>query len=169
MAANITDEKQKRAMLLYQAGSETQDIFDTLLDTGEDYETAKRKLDDHFSPKKNVDFEIFQFRQATHLAGESVAQFATRLRKMAAHCEFHNVDNEIKSAIIQNCRSKRLRRYALREDALTLENLLAKARSQEMSEAQATGIEDKLPPSNHQPEDSINAVNGARRQKKGHF
>ena len=141
---NITDDKQKRALLLYQAGQATQEIFETLSDTGEDYDTAQAKLDEYFSPKKNVDFEIFQFRQASQQPGETVEQFATRLRKLAATCEFHDVNKEIKASIIQHCQSKRLRRYALREAALTLDGLLAKARSLEASEVQAAGMEQKL-------------------------
>ena len=66
-------------MLLYQVGTETKGIFEMLANTGEDYDTAKTKLDKYFSPKKNVTYEIFQFRQATQQAGESVEQFATRL------------------------------------------------------------------------------------------
>ncbi len=92
-----------------------------LPDTGDDYRTAQTKLDEYFSPKKNVDYEIFQFRQAAQAPGEAVEQFTTRLRKLAANCEFHDVNKEIKSAIIQNCQSKRLRRYALREEALSLD------------------------------------------------
>ena len=84
LATNITNDGQKRAMLLYQAGTETQEIFETLADTGDDYATAKTKLEDYFLPKKNVTYEIFQFRQAKQQAGESVEQFATRLRKLAA-------------------------------------------------------------------------------------
>ena len=61
LALNITDNKQKRALLLYQAGQETQEIFDTLTDTGEDYKTAVTKLDEYFLPKKNVDYETFSF------------------------------------------------------------------------------------------------------------
>ena len=68
-------------------------------------------------------------------------QFATRLRKIGTNCEFHNLDTEIKSAIIQGCQSKRLRRFALRENALTLDSLIAKARSLEASEREATGME----------------------------
>ena len=143
-AMNIVNDKQKRALLLYQAGQETQEIFETMSDTGDDYATAQKKLDDYFSPKKNVDFEVFQFRQAVQQKGETVDQFATRLRKIAANCEFHNVDKELKSAIIQNCQSKRLRRYALREEALTLEMLIKKARSLEASERQATCMEQSL-------------------------
>ena len=106
------------------------------------------KLDGYFSPKKNVDYEVFQFRQAVQKVSETVDQFATRLRKLAAHCEFSNLERELKSAIIQNCHSKCLRRFALREEALTLDGLLTKARALEASETQASGIEKSLLPEN---------------------
>jgi hypothetical protein len=35
VALNITEDKQKRALLLYQAGQATQEIFETLQDTGD--------------------------------------------------------------------------------------------------------------------------------------
>ena len=50
-AMNSTNDKQKRALLLYQAGETTQEIFETLPETGEGYATAKAKLDEYFSPK----------------------------------------------------------------------------------------------------------------------
>ena len=113
--------------------------------TGDDYATAVAKLDEYFLPKKNVDYETFQFRQATQQTGETLDQFVTRLRKLAAHCEFTDLNKELKSAIIQNCQSKRLRRFGLREEDMTLEKLLAKARALEGSERQASGIEHSLP------------------------
>ena len=60
IALNVTDNKQKRALLLYQAGQATQDIFDTLAETGDDddYDSAVASLDTYFSPKKHVDYEI---------------------------------------------------------------------------------------------------------------
>ena len=163
IATNITDKKQRRAMLLYQAGPETQEIFETLTDTGEDYATAKEKLETYFSPKKNVDYEVFQFRQATQQVGETIDQFSTRLRKMAANCEFHNDEKEIKATIIQNCRSKRLRRYALRED-LSLTDLITKARSLEISEVHATGMEEKMS-TDTTPSDEV--INQVKKQHKG--
>ena len=141
VAMKITDNKQKRALLLYQAGEATQDIFETLQNTGDDYQTAKQRLEEYFAPRKNVDFQVFQFRQTAQLPDEPIDQFVTRLRKLAATCEFHDVSREIKSTVIQNCSSKRLRRYALRETDITLDHLIAKARSLEISEAQASGIE----------------------------
>ena len=158
IATNITDDKQKRAMLLYQAGPDTQDIFDTLTETGTDYATAKAKLDAYFSPRKNVNYEVFRFRQATQQPTENVEQFATRLRKLSSNCDFHDIDAEIKSAIIQNCTSKRLRRFALRENDLTLDALLTKARSLETSETQAASIEEKLHVDSKQPVGDVNLM-----------
>ena len=154
VALNITDDKQKRALLLYQAGQATQEIFETLQDTGDKYDEAKTKLNSYFALKKNVDYEIFQFRQAAQRPGETVDQFATRLRKLAATCEFHDSKKEIKSAIILKCLSKRLRRFALREESLTLDQLLSKA-----SEQQASGMEQSLP-------QAIEAVNNLHITRK---
>lgn len=147
LAVNIADDAQKRALLLYQAGPATQEIFYSLpVAQGEatDYKTALEKLNAYFAPRKNVDFEIFQFRQAKQKIGETTNQDAIRLRQLPAHCEFPEVDNELKSAIIQNCSSKQLRLFALREEKLTLATLLSKAYVLEACESQARDIEESL-------------------------
>ena len=96
LAMNITDPTQQRALLLYQVGQHTQDIFDTIPNNGQpaDYDTAMRKLEEYFLPKRNVTYEIFQFRQAVQQPGESVDQYATRLRKLAEYCEFANINSK---------------------------------------------------------------------------
>ena len=50
LAMNITDATQQRALLLYQVGQHTQDMFDTIPDNGQlaDYNTVMRKLDEYF-------------------------------------------------------------------------------------------------------------------------
>ncbi|CAB4037088.1 Hypothetical predicted protein, partial [Paramuricea clavata] len=40
--SGISDQKQKRAILLHLAGAEVQEIFETLPDTGEDYKQRWR-------------------------------------------------------------------------------------------------------------------------------
>jgi hypothetical protein len=42
-ALNIKDDTQKRDLLFYQAGEATQEIFDTLADTGEDKDYKARR------------------------------------------------------------------------------------------------------------------------------
>ena len=54
IAANIKDDAQKRAVLLYVAGPSVHKIFKTLQDTGTDFKTALEKLDEYFQPQKKM-------------------------------------------------------------------------------------------------------------------
>ena len=141
VAAEITDKKRQRALLLYYSGDEVQEIFDTLPETGDDFAKAKEKLNAYFDPKQNVEYEIYKFRQAKQNIGEKMDAFHARLRQLASTCEFANMDHEIKSQIIQSCLSQRLRRKALKDSKITLASLLDEARALEISEAQAKDIE----------------------------
>ena len=100
-------------------------------------------MEEYFTPRKNVDFQVFQFCQTAQLPDKTIDQFVTRLRKLAAACEFHDISREIKSTVNLNCLSKRHRWHALREieSDITLDNLIAKAWSLEISEVQASGKE----------------------------
>ena len=129
-------------------------------DTGDDYKTAQTKLDVYFLPKKNVDYEIFQFRQAVQQHSETIYQFVPRLQQLAAHCEFQEFDRELKSAIIQKCQSERLGRNGLREEALTLDNL-AKACSLDAIELQAVGIEKSL----HHAHETVHSIQQKQHSK----
>ena len=136
----ITDEKQKRALLLHYSGPEVDDIFDTFEETGEDYKTAVEKLTAHFNPQVNTTYEVYNFRKAQQKETESLDSFHTRLRTLAKTCEFTDIDKEIKEQIILSCKSNALRRKALRED-LNLTNLLKTGRALELSEVQAKEVE----------------------------
>ena len=113
-----------------------------------------RKLDDYFVPKKNMDFDTFQFRQAIQQDGETIDQYVARLRKLAVTCEFSDTDKELKAAVIQHCQSNQLHHYALREDDLTLEKFSAKARALEASERQVCGMKQ----SSVTPKDTVHCL-----------
>ncbi|XP_069168291.1 uncharacterized protein [Procambarus clarkii] len=115
IVSDIKSAEGKRAFLLHYADDRVCDIFDTLKDTGgaKDYDIAKAKLTEHFKPRQNTAMEIMHFRRARQLSNETVDQYHTRLQGLAAHCEFADVDKEIKQQIIETCTSTRLRRRAL--------------------------------------------------------
>ena len=73
----ITNDKQKRALLLHVAGMEVQEIYFTL--TGEDgsvvFADTLKVLDDYFVPKANIPFERHLFRQIAQDSSETVDQF----------------------------------------------------------------------------------------------
>ncbi|XP_070557464.1 uncharacterized protein [Ptychodera flava] len=164
IAFNITDDKRQRALLLHWAGEEVSEIFDTLPETGTDFETAKSKLTSYFSPKRNIEYERFVFRDTMQNSGESIDAYHTRLQRLANTCDFTNKDQEVKSQIIRGCTSARLRRRALREET-TLENLLSIARSFEVSEVQASGMEEKSTKNTVTDTATVNAVRKQRHQR----
>ena len=40
------------------------DFFETLPQSGDDFETAKEKLTEYFDPEKNVEYETYNLQQA---------------------------------------------------------------------------------------------------------
>ena len=51
-ASGVTDDTQKRQLLLHCAGMDVQDVFYTLTGTGTEYKTAKEKLTAYYTPRK---------------------------------------------------------------------------------------------------------------------
>ncbi|KAK7111230.1 hypothetical protein V1264_010901 [Littorina saxatilis] len=146
-AISVTDKARKKALLLHYAGDEVFSIFESFTDeqkgvgSDNEYKTIVKSFNDHFTPKKNTDFETFKFRQSRQNEGESIDAFHTRLRLLAARCEFADADREIKAQILQGCTSSRLRKRALRDEKLTLTQLLDTARVLELSDKQALEME----------------------------
>ena len=134
VAMNVADNARKKALLLHFAN--IADDADPAVDNV--YTVAKRALDLHFKRQKNVEFERYTFRLAKQQPTENIDTYHARLRSLAKYCEFGDVDAEIKSHIIQTCRSTRLRRRALTE-ALTLLQLVDLGRSMETSKRQTKG------------------------------
>ena len=48
-------------------------------------------LTKHFTPQRNIKYEIYLFRQARQNLQETLDMFATRLRQLASSCEFASV------------------------------------------------------------------------------
>ena len=87
-AMDVKEESRKRALLLHYSGEEVNDLFDTLPDTGEDkdYKKACEALTRYFTPKKNVSFEIFKFRNLKQESHETVDEFHTCLQIASMYC-----------------------------------------------------------------------------------
>ena len=119
-ALNIMNADHKLALLLDYAGEAVYDDFQTLVVPGPEannprdiYVRSLEALNELYAPKVQVEYERFNFREATQLHDENLDQFVTRLKKLAATCDFTNKDAEIKSQIIQKCKSSKLRTKAL--------------------------------------------------------
>ena len=80
-ALDITNSDRKLALLLSDPEADNpRDIYARSLET----------LNELYTPKVQVEYERFNFREATQLHDENLDQFVTRLKKLAATCDFTN-------------------------------------------------------------------------------
>ena len=141
IALGIEDDGRKRALLLFYAGKEVHDVYNTLVATDDDYAATKTKLTAHYEPSKNETFEVYNFRSQKQQEGESIDKFVTRLREAGSRCGFADKDKEIKHQIVFGCLSSKVRRKALNDNP-DLTALVKYARLLESTATQASAIED---------------------------
>lgn len=85
VAAMITEDAQKRA--LSGMSSHARDHQNTT----RQFRHSLKKPNEYVTSKKSVNYEIFQ------ALGETVAPYATKLKKLAASFEFYDTDAKIKA------------------------------------------------------------------------
>lgn len=145
------DLKVRRGLLLAYVREETNDIFDSLFETRDKYETAMTKLNKYLEPSNNTDMAIFEFREMKQKWGEPINEIYRLLKEEAALCEFSNEDPEIKTQVIHKTTDSRLRRKALRE-TMTLRELFTYVNTLEKTDIESkkiVGIKEYLTSSNH--------------------
>lgn len=116
LANSITDTEIKRAKLLHYGGTELQDLFYILPAANVDktpdndvYDIAVNKFKDYFLPKRCTAYERHIFFGLAQNTGETVEQFAYRLRKQASKCNFtHNIDEYIRDQITSKTNNEKL-------------------------------------------------------------
>jgi arabinogalactan endo-1,4-beta-galactosidase len=83
VAMDISAKKRERALLIHLAGSQVYDIFDTFTaeqkGSEDDFDTAVKSLTTYFEPKKNTEYEIYKFRQASQRHDEKLDSYHTCL------------------------------------------------------------------------------------------
>ena len=94
-------EAKKKAALMVYGGESLRKIHNNLPDpsSGDVFIKAKAELTKNFSPKKNIDYLIYQFREIVQGDNEPFLTFVNRLRQVAKHCEFPDMDKEVKRQI----------------------------------------------------------------------
>lgn len=157
-ALGITADKRKRALLLHMLGPNTYDDFTALPDTGTDFQHALQALNAHFAPQQNVEYERAKFRKLQQNTGELIDAYHVRLRQQAQHCEFTNIDLEIKSHLIQTTKDSKLRKKGLRQN-MSLDELLQEGRSNELCKQQNEEIEKSLSMSGADSQEAPETIN----------
>ena len=103
--SGITDDGQKKAVLLHQAGIDVQRTFRTLTVAENTYAAAVTALDEYFNPKRNVAYERHVFRQAYQGQQESMDAYVARLRNLIRTCEYRDdeLNVHLRDQIVEKC------------------------------------------------------------------
>ena len=138
---------QRRALLLHCAGSDVQDIFDVLPETGNvnEYAKAKEVLTRYFVNQVNVPYERHMFGEMVQHEHETIDQFVVRLRGKAQQCDNCDygdpLESQIRDQVISKYRSSHLRRRFLEKgQTLNLKQLQDIARTSEAVKRQAKSM-----------------------------
>ena len=140
LASGISNDAQKRAVLLHMSGPQVREVFNTLEDTGTSYDQACQRLDEYFLPKKNLIYERWCFRSTKQMEAESCATYVTRLRKLIATCEYTQPEEEIRDQFVWSCYDTKIREKLLRTKDLSLTKILEICKIMEQVKIQAAEI-----------------------------
>ncbi len=112
-------------------GPDVQDVFFTLPDTGNagNYNGAITALNAYLVPRVNAAYARQSFYKLSQNCGETVQQFATRLKQAAKDCAFAgDMNNQIQDATVGKCSSAYVRCKLLEEGPnLTLDHAMEMA------------------------------------------
>ena len=131
------EKARLKNMVLYLLGEDCQDIYVTLNDIGDSYDSVLETLNSYFIPPCNVSYERHVFNSCKQEKGEMMDIYVTRLRVLAKTCDFGNgIEERIRDQVVQGCFSDALRKSFLKTENLTLVIILKKAKVVEISESQ---------------------------------
>ena len=134
------DEETQVSTLVYTMGEEADDIvvsFELSADEAKNYEVVKTKFQNKYENKKNVIFERAKFNSRVQEQNETVDSFITDLYKLAQHCDFKTLKDElIRDRIVVGLRDRRLSEKLQLDPKLTLDLAIKQAKQSEMVKKQ---------------------------------
>ena len=138
---NIDNHERKKALLLYYAGENFHDMFETLTlpeDGDNVYQKSVTALNTHMEPSKNTDKHEAEFRKIVQLPGECIDSFYTRLMQKAQFCDFHDDNKEVRLQLIAGTTSSHVQYKGTKysREKMPLEDLMSEARAHELAQAE---------------------------------
>ena len=121
-------------------GQQADDIFPSFAlndEESQDYTTVKEKFETYFVLKKNIIYERAKFNSRVQEDNESVSEFIMHLHKLAEHCDFQALKDElICDRIVVGIKDRRLSEKLQLDPKLTLEKATQQVKHSELVRSQ---------------------------------
>ncbi len=119
--ATYKPEEIQVALLLHVMGEEGQEIYNSFSfqnpEHRNNYAQVIAKFQAYFQPRKNLVLERYNFNQAVQELGEEFDHFVTKLKNLAATCEFGDLkDSLIRDRIVVGARDHGVKETLLKKE-----------------------------------------------------
>lgn len=139
------DKKVQVNILLHIIGEKCREVYEQFNEEIQTVDQLLKKFDDFFIPKKNLAVERHRFFTRNQKDLESTEQYVFELNKIAAKCEFKDLQNDLVcSRFICGVRDVGLSERLLREPDITLKKALDLCKLAEISRMQAQNMKTEL-------------------------
>lgn len=124
-ANGVLNDNMKRAIFLTMVGEMTYEVIRSLCTplSPRDITYAEiiERLDTHFNPIPNEIVQRYNFHKRYQRQEESIALFVNDLRKLSEHCNYLELDKELRDQIVCGVTDESLQRRLLAEPGLTFQ------------------------------------------------
>ena len=135
LVKKITTPELKRAHLLKSCDEETYKLFRNLCapekPAAKSYEDLVKLLNEHLKPAPSEVMERCTFNRAKQEQSEKVADFATRLRRLAINCKFTDLNNALRDQFVCGILNDSIRVDLFKLTELTFDKALKEATARE--------------------------------------
>lgn len=132
---NITDDKRKVSSLLAKVGSEMfkyiKNVCTPTKPKDMTYAALIKKVSEQIDPKPNECMERYKYKEAKQGAKESVVEYVNRLKVLSKHCNFTDLDTELRDQMIGGIRDNETRTVLFSTKNLTFTTALELATTRE--------------------------------------
>ena len=144
LATKLDKEEEARqvATLLAVIGKEANKVFRTFTwsspDNAKKIAAVVSKFEEYCIPRENTIYERFLFFTRDQRESETVDQYLTELRQIAANCDFESVTSDplLRDRLVTGTKTAKVRENLLKEKKLTLEKAIDIARAAESTAVQ---------------------------------
>ena len=106
------------------------------------FDVVIQKIDNYFTPKKNITYQIYRFFSYNQSDGRSIDSYATKLRTRADHCDIGDLkDSLVREMIVFGIRDSKTQEPLLRESDLSFDKALQICRASEEVKLQTQEIQ----------------------------
>ena len=139
VANDITDARKKRAILLSACGPSTYQLIRNLASptkpAEKSYDDLVKLISDHLHPTPTIACQRYNFNTRKQKEGESIAEYVAELRRIAEHCNYDAMLEEmLRDKLMCGVRDRRMRQKLLAEKDLTFKKAFELTQAIEMAE-----------------------------------